>query len=71
MQTLYWSRWLLGDAPGDAARLEGGPALVAARWAVLAGFHLACLAVLWVGVSATAVTVAVALYLLRMGFITA
>jgi stearoyl-CoA desaturase (delta-9 desaturase) len=66
-----WTRWLVGDGPGDTGRLEGGPFLTGMRWAVFAGLHLACLAVLWVGVSATAVAVAVALYLLRMGSITA
>jgi stearoyl-CoA desaturase (delta-9 desaturase) len=66
-----WGRWLLGDAPGDGGALEAGPGMAAVRWGVFAGFHLACLAVLWVGVSPLALAVAAALYLLRMGFITA
>ncbi|MEF8793091.1 acyl-CoA desaturase [Thiohalorhabdus sp.] len=66
-----WTRWLVGDGPGEADPLAGGPVLTATRWAGFVGFHLACLGVIWVGISATAVAVAGALYLLRMGFITA
>lgn len=48
------------DDPDDAQRIDW------LRAAPFIGMHLACVAVLWVGVSPTAVGVAVALYALRM-----
>ncbi len=65
-----WLRWLLGDSPDDDRGLDPGKGLTALRWAAFIGLHLGCLGVLWVGASATAVTVATVLYLARMAFIT-
>ncbi len=63
-------RWFdTGSAPAsrDAAAAD---AIDWARIVPFAGMHLACLGVLWVGVSPVAVGVAVALYVLRMFAIT-
>ncbi len=58
--------WLLNDAsPSQAA-----PSLDWLRWAVFIGIHLGCLGVFWIGISTTAVLVAIVLYLARMFFIT-
>ena len=53
------------DAPGGAARIDW------LRAVPFVGMHLACLGVLLVGVSRTAVVVALALYVVRMFAITA
>ncbi len=62
-------RWFdTGDgqsAPGAAGRIDW------VRTAPFIGMHLACLAALWVGVSATALGVAITLYVVRMFAITA
>ena len=68
-----WSsvlRWFDNESPVvDAA---GAPArgIDWTRLLPFVGLHLACFAVLWVGVSATAVLIAVSLYVLRMFAIT-
>ena len=68
-----WSsvlRWFDNESPVvDAA---GAPArgIDWTRLLPFVGLHLACFAVLWVGVSATAVVIAVSLYVLRMFAIT-
>jgi stearoyl-CoA desaturase (delta-9 desaturase) len=59
----------------DAGASEAEPVAVRdgidwARILPFIGMHLACLGVIWVGVSATAVAVAIALYVLRMFAIT-
>jgi len=71
MVSASWSRWLLGDSPGESRQLEAGLGLAGLRWGAFVALHLACLGILWVGVSATAVAVAVGLYLVRMLFVTA
>lgn len=55
----------------DADRVDRGHRVDLARVIPFIGLHLACLAVLWVGVSTTAVLVCIASYLLRMFAITA
>ncbi|MDR0181947.1 acyl-CoA desaturase [Lysobacter arvi] len=64
-------RWFDAGAnpatPGDA----DGDRLDVVRVVPFVAMHLACLGVFWVGVSATAIAVAVALYVLRMFAITA
>lgn len=57
--------------PGDAAITAQGGTPDWARIVPLLGLHGACLTVLWVGVSPTAVVVAVVSYLVRMFAITA
>lgn len=56
----------------DSARLEAKPAgsVEPLRWIPYLGVHLGCLGVIWVGVSWTAVLVALGLYLVRMFAIT-
>ena len=68
-----WSsvlRWF--DNEGAVAVADGAPArgIDWTRLLPFVGLHLACFAVLWVGVSTTAVLIAVGLYVLRMFAIT-
>ena len=67
-QTLL--RWFdSGSTPPDSGS-EGADGVDWARILPFAGMHLACLGVIWVGVSGAAVAMAVALYVLRMFAIT-
>ena len=65
-------RWFVSDLASSSSSTDG----IAARtidWARVVPFlamHLACFAVFWVGVSATAVGIAIALYMVRMFAIT-
>ncbi len=64
------ARWFdsgAGERPAAGSRPDG---IDWARILPFLGMHLACLAVLWVGVSAVAVATAIALYFLRMFAIT-
>ena len=68
------ARWFDAYAADSADTGEGGAAARRFDWARLLpfiGLHLGCLGVLWVGVSTTAVLVAVMMYALRMFAITA
>lgn len=63
------ARWINSEASAQSTALATG-----IEWVRVVPFvmvHLGCLAVIWVGVSVTAVMVAVALYALRMFAITA
>jgi stearoyl-CoA desaturase (delta-9 desaturase) len=63
-------RWFdSGSTPPDSGS-EGADGVDWARILPFAGMHLACLGVIWVGVSGVAVAMAVALYVLRMFAIT-
>jgi len=59
------------DSQAAAAGTPGDDRIDLMRMLPFVAIHLGCLAVWWVGVSATAVTVAAALYVLRMFAITA
>jgi stearoyl-CoA desaturase (delta-9 desaturase) len=63
-------RWFDSGSTAADAGLEGADRVDWARIVPFAGMHLACLGVIWVGVSPVAVGAAVALYLLRMFAIT-
>ncbi|GAB3743881.1 acyl-CoA desaturase [Lysobacter olei] len=63
------SRWFDTQAPVEEDS-EGGNRIDWLRALPFIGMHVACVAVLWVGVSATAVGVALALYAVRMFAIT-
>jgi len=65
-------RWLDSYAQGDAAGDHAGDTRIDwLRVLPFFGLHLACLGVIWVGVSTTALLVAAALYALRMFAVTA
>ncbi|HTV80691.1 MAG TPA: acyl-CoA desaturase [Steroidobacteraceae bacterium] len=58
------------DTDGNAAHLTGPDRIDWVRAAPFVALHLACLAVFWVGISRTALAVAVATYTVRMFAIT-
>jgi stearoyl-CoA desaturase (Delta-9 desaturase) len=62
-------RWIVTDS-GDVAASEASDRIDWLRVIPFAGLHLACLGVIWVGVSGIALAVAVALYVTRMFAIT-
>ena len=72
----WWRRYSLAvrswvDSSVTAAPSRSGDGVAWLRVIPFLGLHLSCVAVFWVGVSQTAVLVAVALYLVRMFAVTA
>jgi len=66
-------RWFVSDVASSSSSSTGGIAARNIDWPRVVpflGVHAACFAVLWVGVSATAVAIAAALYMVRMFAIT-
>lgn len=59
------------DQPTTTKTSESGDDVLWWRFLPYFGLHLLCLGVIWVGISPVAVVVAVALYLLRIFFVTA
>jgi len=69
--TSVWWRLLVSDQPDQGVPQPGDWLVGLIRWSFFIGLHLACLAVVFVGVSPVAVGVAAGLYLARMFFVTA
>ncbi len=64
------ARWFDNDIANADVQVSGRSGIDWTRVLPFIGLHLACFAVIWVGVSFTAVAVAVALYAVRMFAIT-
>jgi stearoyl-CoA desaturase (delta-9 desaturase) len=64
------AQWIDAGAEPRAADAASRDRVDWARIVPFVGMHLACLGVIWVGISPVAVGVAVALYVLRMFAIT-